>query len=191
MENKINESSLSRIWQHIQSDKNFAVISAYSNKLSDEENEEKHEQLRSELKKKHGFIEQKSGYSYFNDTKENTVVNEKSFFIPKITKQESIDLGKKYNQETIIFKDKNEFSLIIPDTGEVVKSFNKDPNKSITFDKETVRDAYSQLVKSKNKNNITPFAFTLKEIRIPTWIDVYKAKAEKTGQPHVTYIDVL
>lgn len=184
----INEASLSRIWQHIQSDRTFAVISAYKYDLNIEENIKRHEALRRDIKNlkgKIGFIEQKSGYTYLET---NEQIEERSFFIANIDKEAALELGRKYEQETILFKDANSFSEIETNSGKTIRTYDKSPDKSLTFDADTIKRAYSQFVKSKNKNNLKQFSFnSLQEIVIPTWFDAMGSK-EKIG---VKYIDVV
>ena len=186
----IQETSLSRVWQHINNKESFGVVSAYKSELSLTENKQRHEQLRKDIKKLYGYIELKSGYTYFKDELEKQI-EEQSFFVPKIKFNDLISLGIKYEQETVIYKDENQFILINPKTKQIYKDFNKDKNKSITFNPEVLKHSWSQFVKSKNKNNIQPFAFTLKEEHIPSRLDSIIALGNKTGLAKVTYIDLF
>ena len=101
----MNESSSSRILQHINNKKTFGVISASRKDNSDKENDDRYKSLIKDVRGMgYGYIELKGGY------KETTgFVTEKSLFIPEITKNEIVKLGKKYNQDSVLFKDKNMF----------------------------------------------------------------------------------
>jgi len=102
------ESSLSRIMHHIEKTENFGVISPFRKGIGDEKNLDRYKELRELVREKgYGFIELKGGYQ-----EETGFVNEKSLFIPKIKKEEMIELGKKYDQHSVIIKDKNMFAMI-------------------------------------------------------------------------------
>lgn len=93
------ESSLSRIWQHVNGGENFAVISAFRGSNSEKENLKLHNDLKSNVRSiGSGFIEQKSGYTYQNpESGEEGTVDELSLFIPNIDRRTAVKLGKKYN----------------------------------------------------------------------------------------------
>ena len=184
----IQETSLSRVWQHINNKETFGIISAYKNDLSFDENKQRHEQLREDIRKKYGYIELNSGYTYKNnDVDVEQQVKEQSFFVPKIELSYLINLGNKYEQETIIYKDENQFSLIDPKTKSIEQNFEK--GNGLTFNQDNLKDAWSEFVKSKNKNNIKPFSFILKEVFLSK-IDLYKAIKDKK-RPEVKLIDLF
>ena len=114
---RLEESSLSRIWQHVtDEDSSFAVISAYRGIYSEDENLKRHNELRIKIRSLgYGYIEQKSGCSYFNpEVGENASVEEKSFFIPNINFKDAITLGRMFKQESVLYKDKEKgFGLFI------------------------------------------------------------------------------
>ena len=173
VKNQINESSLSRIWQHIKNNTSFGVISAFMSGLSLEENLKRHNSLKSDIKGlKLGFIEQRSGYTYLKKDETEEQVEEMSFFVPNITYQQIINLGKKYNQETIIYKDNYRFDLIDCESGRVEMSFSKD--NTHTFNPEVLKYAWSQFLKSKNKNALKSNAFYTLEQYIPSKADSLK-----------------
>lgn len=197
MKKNLQESSLSRIWQHINNGDTFAVISAYVSNLSEKENLERHEQLRKDIRSfRLGYIEQKSGYSYLDkSTGTEGIVQEKSFFIPEITLAVALGLGREYNQETIIFKNNDRFVLIRPDNKQVEMSFSKrtdmdkKSDRPLTFDPEILKYAYSSLLKA-NKNNKAPYAFKvqdddvevqdIQEIVIPSKTESYLGMKKRT-----------
>jgi len=188
----VKETGLSRIWQHIQSSKTFAVISAFRGSNTEEVNLERHNSLKNDVRSLgHGFIEQKSGYTYANpETGEEGNVDERSLFIPNISKEDAVALGKKYQQESILWKDADEFVILYVDSGKT-DAFNRGSGSDLTFDPSAVKFAFSQFLKSKNKNAIKKFAYVLKELSIPSREDAYKALKEKTGLPQTKWVDVF
>ena len=172
----LNESSISRIWQHIKSDRSFGVISAYVIGLGEKDNQERHNNLKQDVKSlKLGYVEQISGYSYEGEDEQ---VKEKSLFIPNISLDQLLKLGKKYEQESVVYKDNDRFDLIKVSSGSVIVSFQK-KNTPLTFDKNVFKNAYSQFIKSKNKNRLKPFAFKVLEVRIPDLSESILASKDK------------
>lgn len=153
------ESSISRIWQHITNGKNFAVISAFLGD-DDELDMESHKQLAKDIRQLGlGYIPLDSGYSY-KDTERghDKIKNEKSYFIPNISKEDALQLGEKYGQETILWKDQDEFVMIRPDGG-VEMTFKKDESDSLTFDKDVLKMAFSSLLRANKSQKGKKFAF--------------------------------
>lgn len=191
---RVDEASLSRIWQHVTHDTSFGVISAYRGNLSHSENLERHEALKRAVHNMdYGFIEQKGGYTYMDGDKEEAV-EERSLFIPKVKLNDIIALGKKFNQETIIFKDPTRFDLIRCDNKKVEMSFTKEPNKAFSFDKETLKYAWSQLAKPRSSTSGGgghPFSFRVREMLVPTAADSLKALKEGRGLCQATWIDLF
>jgi len=158
MEEMIIETSLSRVWQHINDpNSSFAVISAY---LDDDNDEFNHKNLAKDIRSTgKGYIELDSGYSY--KTKDGDVfASEKSYMIPNINKNKGMDLAKKYGQQSILWKDKDEFILLGTRNdvgiGKTLMKF-KTKGKSLTFDNSTVKAAFSALRKGSKKG--LKFAF--------------------------------
>lgn len=187
----INESSLSRIWQHIENpNSTFGVVSAFlpPDRASVIQNEERHNQLRKQIRSLgYGYIEQHSGYSYADEREQ--VVEEKSFFIPNITLKDILFLGKEYDQESVLFKDSNQFSLIYTNHkyGQISMSFSK-KGSTVTMDKNILKYAYSQLVKA-NKSQKVKFAYVMEHV-IPNRTEALLA--QKTGElAKVKYISII
>ena len=162
---QLNESSLSRIWQHVENDdKSFGVISAYRADNDPSENKEDHKQLLKDINKLgYGYIILKGGYKEID---QNEYKEEMSIFIPKISKKEIIELGEKYKQDSVIYKDKDEFSLLgtNQNTGvaKILTSFKKKSGKdNITLAKQAVKEFYSNLIKGSHKDR--KFVFQIKE----------------------------
>ena len=185
VKSKINESSYSRIWQHITNNDTFGVISPYKSNLIDDDNRKRYIELIKEVKTLgYGYIPLKGGYTYLNgDTYE-----EQTLFIPKIKKDQLLGLGRKYEQETVIFKDNTQFSLINCNDGKVEMEFKKD---GITFDPETLKYAFSQFSKSKNRNALDKFAYVVKEGVAPSKLNSYRTLKEKNDLPPLKWVDLF
>jgi len=179
LDKKLNESSWSRIIQHIQNDNSFAVISAYIKDVTEKENYERHSELRNEIRKLgYGFIEQDSGYTYKDDdTGESIPVKEKSFFIPKIDYDNAIKLAQQFDQESILYKDTTKGFVLVYSkdftdkdgkkhkTNEIDLKFKfkKDNDGKITFDPEVLKYAYSSLIKANKSQKGKSYAFITTE----------------------------
>jgi len=179
----LSESSWSRIVHHVESDDDFAVISAFrifdkhNELVSHEENLKKHEELEKRIRELgYGFIEQASGYTYTSKKRNITskLMEEMSFFIPKIDYDTAMGLGVEFDQESILFKgDKtNGFVLVYCRDGEdddgnkykkgdiglrfkMKKTKEKKDDREITkgqitFDPAVLKYAYSSLIKANN-----------------------------------------
>jgi len=164
---RLDESSLSRIWQHVEDNtKTFGVISAFRNENSKAENEEKHLILKKAVRDIGlGFIEMEGGYA---EAKGKTVVivKEKSLFIPNIKLKALIGLGKEYNQDSVIYKGTNEFRIVstspsVASVGSTLVDFNKGSGKkNLDLAKDAVKEFFSALLKGSHSGR--KFVFTEK-----------------------------
>ena len=113
----LDETKPARFNQHLGKDKSFANISASRSndefeqpgmerekQLQSEENNRKTEELKKDIKDL-GLSYIKT-YGAWRETGATT--QEDSFLIPNITKEQALELGKKYGQYSVIFKDKGE-----------------------------------------------------------------------------------
>lgn len=153
----LNESSLSRIYQHIESkDSVFVIISAFQ-AADPKEDQRNHAQLAKDIRALgYGYIEFDSQWKY----DDGTIAGEQSFFVPKMTKQDGLKLCKKYNQEAIIFKD-SEGMVELRQNGSVGMKFNSSSQKQ-NFTQAN-KDLFSKLKKGSHKGK--NFTFTLKEYK--------------------------
>lgn len=161
----LTESSLSRIWQFVEDDsKSFAVISASRKSNSRKVNEEKYNELKKIVRELgYGFIEMRGGY-----IETEGFVKEKSLFIPSIPKEKAIELGVKYDQDSILFKDENEFVAIGTnrDTGigKVLTNFLKSSEKeNINLAKKAIKELFSSLLKGSHRGRKFKFNIQLEE----------------------------
>jgi len=115
---EVDEISLSRIYQHVVSDprlKSWAVITASRYNLTPIENKKRNKELEGELRSMGlGFAHadgmwmecQAEGVEYKDCPEDMKVASEeKVFFIPNISKEIALKLGKKWGQDTILFAD--------------------------------------------------------------------------------------
>ena len=99
MKFKLEQSTTSRLLQHIQQYDSWAIISSYTDDNSQEKNLNELQKLKTDCKK-YGFVQFVSKW-----VSGEYVSNERSLLIPNITKEQAINLGSKYRQKTIIFCD--------------------------------------------------------------------------------------
>tara|TARA_Y100001937_G_scaffold121361_1_gene180001 strand:- start:506 stop:1084 length:579 start_codon:yes stop_codon:yes gene_type:complete len=150
---KLNESSLSRILQHIESDRSFGVLSAFRGGLSKKENMERHADLKDKVRGMgYGFIEMRGGYK----EEDGGFVNELSLFVPGIDKRALVDLGSDLDQDSVIYKDKKSFELVgtnrATGKGKVLMNFKGGGSRdSITLAKDAIKDFFSSLVKGSQR----------------------------------------
>lgn len=151
----LEETKPARYNQHLNKDKSFANISASrSNDEFEKPGMEKEKQKQSESNNKKTAQLKKDikdlGLSYIKTygawRDEGPVTQEDSFLIPNITKEQALELGKKYGQYSVIFKeegDDNAYMYITLDN----EDFGK---KDMTFDMSN-DSKFSQVKKSKEE----------------------------------------
>jgi hypothetical protein len=114
----INEASLGRIYQHVVSNpkmKNWGVVTASRGELTPAENKQRNKELENDLRKLgYGFVhvdgmwqECRKPDTEYKDCPDDMKVptEEKSLFIPNISQQHIQTLGKKYQQDSVLFAD--------------------------------------------------------------------------------------
>ena len=132
----INEASLGRIYQHVVSNpkmKNWGVVTASRGELTPAENKQRNKELENDLRKLgYGFVhvdgmwqECRKPDTEYKDCPDDMKVptEEKSLFIPNISKEHIQALGKKYQQDSVLFADeatkaKGEATFIDSKSGE-------------------------------------------------------------------------
>jgi hypothetical protein len=135
----LNEASLGRIYQHVVSNpkmKNWGVVTASRGELTAAENKQRNKELENDLRKMgYGFVhvdgmwqECRKPDTEYKDCPDDMKVptEEKSLFIPNISKDDVLKLGNKYKQDSVLFADeetkaKGEATFIDSKSGE---SFN-------------------------------------------------------------------
>jgi len=149
--NDINESSLSRIFQHIEGDNSFGVVSAFRDDLPDAENKQRHADLKAMIRKAgYGFIEMRGGY-----TGDQGFVQEYSLFVPSVSKKDMIEFGKAFNQHSVIYKDSSEFIMVGTNEnsgiGRTVVNFIRGGKNNINMAKDAIKDFFSSLAKGGHR----------------------------------------
>tara|TARA_Y100000004_G_scaffold194382_1_gene258821 strand:+ start:458 stop:1042 length:585 start_codon:yes stop_codon:yes gene_type:complete len=151
----IDESSLSRVMHHVNHTPKMGILSPHRQEHSDEENERRFSELKRHVRKLgHGYVEMRGGYK-----EEGGFVKEKSLMIPNIERKHMLELGKKYDQHSVIHKDGNDFSLLGTNTspgnhhGKVHAQFDHG-GKSISVDSRgnKFQDLFSKLHKGKQRD---------------------------------------
>lgn len=143
--NRLNEVSLSRLYQHTKDDKSFAIIGSQDQITRMDRSQELIDKLR-ELTKKYsgiGYNLLKGEYTY----DDKSTGSEYSYIIYNIPKEEALKIANDLNQESIIWKDKDYFGFINAD-GTLAGEFNND-EKNMAFGKEDTK-AFSSMIPSKH-----------------------------------------
>ena len=170
------EGGLSRIWQHTQDDGTFAIIGS-RDETTDRSAELK--ELVSELSKKRN-IGYKPLYGHYQ-YKNGVVVEEFSMIIFNITKGKALELAKKLNQESIIWKDKDFFGFLTQD-GQEDGQFTSRP-ENMNFSDSDIDLYGSRLAKHKNKNQRKWFKFVMEQYKVGE--PVSSIRNMSTGTKHV------
>lgn len=141
---------LSRIYKYLEDpDIEFCLISACrdSEMFSPQENEEKTKKLASVLLSKgYGYVPVKGGYVEEREDGSKVTVEETSFLVRRITKQEALDLCKKFEQQTILWKDKDGCRYLDANGKQYGKTF-----KSISQEKEAVKEYFTKIKRGNRK----------------------------------------
>ena len=111
---QLNEAFLPRVWQHAESDRPIALLTAFRGEYDREENVQRNKALAAIIRKLgYGFFFV-DGYWIENQGTDNEEhVSEDSLFViaPEGTdekfRQQIIELGGKYNQDGVLVKDKD------------------------------------------------------------------------------------
>lgn len=112
--NNLKEASLSRVWQHVESDRPIALLTAFRGEYDREENVRRNKELAATIRK--------LGYGYFfvdgywienQGTPEEVHVAEDSMFViapegaDEKFRSQMISLSDKYNQDGVLVKDRD------------------------------------------------------------------------------------
>ena len=160
----IAEGGLSRIIMQVKdNNKTFGVVSAYRNENTKEENNKQTSNLTSDLTHMNlGFVKLEGGYLETVETDEEGLepivkpVVERSFFVGNLTKEQAMELCTKYNQESVLFKDKDGLRYIDRNGKDVSPVFTKvivDDN----FVLKQIKDYFSRRLQGGNQRNYFKF----------------------------------
>lgn len=158
------ESKLSRMYQFVEDDKrSFGIVSASRGANSKEENLAAHDELKKKVRQMgYGYIELRGGYT----EEGGGDVEELSLMVPSIDKIKIIELGRKYKQDSVMFKDKTDFYYIgtneTTGIGKVLMRFQKGAGKdNMDLAKKSVVNFFSSLKKASDAGK--KFVFKSKE----------------------------
>jgi hypothetical protein len=103
---KINESSLSRLWQYVQDDEvEFGVLSAQRYDKSKEANKQRHQELKDKVNKLgYGYIELRGGFVETKSKLNEAVINNKNDIKNAIDKFDDLPEGWKRSEALKIIK---------------------------------------------------------------------------------------
>jgi len=157
------EAKLSRVFQYVEDDKkDFGIVSAFRGVNSDKENKARHEELKKMVRQMgYGFIELRGGYKG-----DEGYVEELSLLIPNITKKGIVDLGRKFQQHSVMYKNDQDFYYIGTNeeagVGKVLMRFRKgEGQNNLELAKHKVIDFFSSL--NKGPHSDTKFVFNVKD----------------------------
>lgn len=107
----LTEASLSRVWQHVNSDRPIALLTAFRNEYSQEENVSRNKRLAATIKNLgYGFFFVDGAWIENQGTPDEVHVSEDSLFVigdPGTDEQFLADIvaqGAKYNQDAVLVK---------------------------------------------------------------------------------------
>ena len=114
----LDETSMGRIYQHVVSNpnmKSWGIVTASRGELTPAENKQRNKELENDLRKMGlGFVhvdgmwreckDQSIDYSKCPDNMK-VPTEEKSYFVPNVSKQDINKLGNKYKQDSVLFAD--------------------------------------------------------------------------------------
>lgn len=134
-EELINEAT-SRIYKQLTDDSDCAIISAYVDDESIEENKKSFTQLKADVRK--------AGYGYRTFVSrwvsDGVAFDEEALFIPKIDCKTAFRLSSKYKQKSFIYKNKNKCVEICTTPfetykeGDVVRTYNISGNNTLNIE---------------------------------------------------------
>lgn len=116
--------------------RSFGVISAYRSNLSKHENQDRHGKLIGELQSL-GLRNTTSFKSQWADMATNVVHKEKSVFIPRIPFKLLCELGKKYDQDAVLYKHPSDTIGVYDKHGGATMAF--DPKGSMAIQQSLER----------------------------------------------------
>jgi hypothetical protein len=132
---------LSRVYKWF-GDKSFAVISAYLSSKSEEENVANQNELKKLIREKgYGYKEMRGAWRD-NGNADSPITYEYSLFIPEMTPQDAIDLGKRFNQQAVLYGDGKQIVLDFMGNGQ-----------NMTFDTMKTQFDEGWTTWSENKRN--------------------------------------
>lgn len=115
-ERTFKEERLGRILRHFR-ERDFAVLSAFKRGLPEEENLERQWRLSRDIRVR--------GLGYIPIVGRWEGVHERSLFVPNMAREDALELGRKYEQDAVIWGSRGEAELLDARTGEAVLRFTR------------------------------------------------------------------
>ena len=143
----LNEVSLGRVYQHLQSanEKSFAILTSWRQGVSVQANNKSFEALKGKIRGSGlGFFKL---VGHWKEEGQEEATAEPSLFVPGISKQQAVGLGLSYNQDaviyggpetqglvTLIFKGGGEQSIGKFHPGRIAQAYSSLRGKTFTFE---------------------------------------------------------
>ena len=156
-EQLLREASLSRVYHHLMEAPTLAIISTYRDEREEPHNRELLVELKREVRKLGlGFNELVSRWSEQNEETGNVVSSdERALLIPNISYEDAFELGKKYDQSSIIFKDANSCREVCTNnftswddksytSGDIVRTFNTRRDNNNIFNLDDAKEIFGR-----------------------------------------------
>ena len=162
----INETTTSRVFQHIKSEEPWAIVSPYRSEYSDKENKRRMTEFKAKVRRMgYGFIHLVSRW-----VEDGVAFDEESLLIPKCSEDDATALGKEYEQRTIMVSHDGKCVEICTtpfenySEGQIVRTFNLNNKTPMN-----IKDAEEIFSKRKGGPVSKPKSkrakpFTLKEV---------------------------
>ena len=116
--------TIEKIWKAIDSGDFFCIISSYNPGNDPDVLDSEHQALQKEvLRMKYAYLEQSCGYRY-SDGHGLTSIRGKSLFVPVMSYKELLSLGKKYDQETVVFGGNGKMDVLRVSDESILKTFD-------------------------------------------------------------------
>lgn len=163
--NNLEESSLSRVFAHSKETGSFGVLTAFRGGYSLTQNRKRNKEIEGALKNAgYGFTKVKGSYPEEQDDGTTIRVDEESFIIILDKTQDStkfkdflIRLGKKYDQDSVLYKARGTENAILIGTN---KSDFPGYMKEVNLGKWSVNRASEFYTKMKGSRSFTFEAYT-------------------------------
>ena len=166
----IIESRLSRVWKHIEVGGKFGVVSGSRSEHSKVENQAAHMELKNIVRSDgYGYIEMRGGFVKTLEDGSKLEVKEDTLFIPNISKKEIIDLGIKFDQDSVLYKDDSTFyefgTSKRKGIGKILTEFNsKSGRDNLDFSGELLKKYFSSLKKGSHRGRKFLFKKILEKV---------------------------
>ena len=176
---------LSQILRFIENKRPFVMISPITSDMTADEEEKVYKEMKIDLRRLgYGYNELIGFYTPVDDNGnpiEEEGSEELSFIVPNMSLDDALKLGKKYNQQSVLYFDGEKFSLVDCNTGEEIVSDDisgKSVRDVVGVGEKALKLYYSKLRKGPHSNKY----FKLKVFERITGINsLHNLALEKQG----------